>query len=194
MRSPERRRDEAMKKPPPVPILETRRLILRPPILADFSRWAEMMTDADAARFLGGVQPPEATWRVFMTMGGAWSLTGVGMFSVLERETGLWLGRVGPWRPLGWPGNEIGWGLHPGAQGRGVGLEAAVATMDYAFDVLDWSYVIHCIAPDNGPSQRLAHRLGSTRLGPAQLPPPGREVRVDRWGQSRAQWRATLRR
>jgi len=177
----------------PGPSLETARLILRPPILSDFPRWADMMLDAEAARFLGGVQPPEVTWRVFMTMAGAWSLTGIGMFSVLERETGLWLGRVGPWRPLGWPGDEIGWGLHPDAQGRGVAYEAASAAMDFAFDVLGWGHVIHCIAPENAPSQRLAERLGSRRLGRARLPPPGQDAVVDRWGQSGAEWRARSR-
>ena len=62
-----------------------------------------------------------------MTMAGAWSLTGVAMFSLIERETGLWLGRIGPWTPLGWPGTEVGWGLHPDAQGKGYGVEAATA-------------------------------------------------------------------
>ena len=86
--------------------------------------------------------------------------------------------------------NEVGWGLHPDAQGRGIGLEAATATIDYAFDVLDWPDVIHCIDPDNGPSQRLAERLGSTNLGPTRLPPPFQEAPVDKWGQTRDQWRA----
>jgi RimJ/RimL family protein N-acetyltransferase len=177
-----------MNKAPPGSRLQTNRLILRPPTIADFPRWAEMMTDPQAARFLGGAQAPETTWRVFMTMAGAWSLTGIGMFSVIDQETGLWLGRVGPWRPLGWPGNEIGWGLHPDAQGRGVALEAAAAAMTYAFDALGWVHVIHCIAPHNGPSQRLAERLGSRRLGPAKLPPPGSDAVVERWGQSRLDW------
>ena len=115
---------------------------------------------------------------------------GVGMFSLIERETGLWLGRIGPWTPLGWPGTEVGWGLHPDAQGKGYGVEAATAAIDYAFDVLDWTEVIHCIDPDNTPSQRLAERLGSRNLGPTKLPPPFDAVSVDRWGQSREQWRA----
>ncbi len=178
---------------PSGPILETARLILRPPAMADFPRWAEMMADPEASRFLGGVQPPETAWRGFMTMAGAWSLTGIGMFSLLDRDTGQWLGRIGPWRPLGWPGNEVGWGLHPDAQGRGLGVEAATAAIDYAFDVLDWPDVIHCIDPDNGPSQRLAERLGSTNLGPTRLPPPFHEVAVDKWGQTRDQWRARNR-
>ena len=172
------------------PVIETARLTLRPPAMEDFPRWAEMMADPEAAKFIGGPMPAEAAWRGFMTMAGAWSLTGVGMFSLMERETGRWLGRIGPWTPLGWPGTEVGWGLHMDAQGKGYGVEAATAAIDYAFDVLGWTEVIHCIDPDNTPSQRLAERLGSRNLGQTQLPPPFDGVRVDRWGQSREQWRA----
>ncbi|MGZ9113351.1 MAG: GNAT family N-acetyltransferase [Brevundimonas sp.] len=174
-------------------MLETQRLTLRPIALEDFPRWAEMMGDPEAAKFLGGAQPAAVTWRGFMTMAGAWSLTGVSMFSVIGRETGLWLGRIGPWRPEGWPGTEVGWGLHPDAQGKGYGVEAATAAIDYAFDVLDWTDVIHCIDPDNIPSIRLAERVGSRNLGPTRLPAPYHELVLDRWGQSREDWRARRR-
>ncbi|WP_420477945.1 GNAT family N-acetyltransferase [Brevundimonas sp. FT23028] len=176
------------------PVLHTERLILRPIALEDFPRWAEMMADPEASRFLGGVTPAATAWRGFMTMAGAWSLTGISMFSVVEKDTGLWLGRIGPWRPHGWPGNEVGWGLHPDAQGKGYGVEAATATLDYAFDVLGWADVIHCIDPDNTPSQRLAARVGSRNLGPTRLPPPFADVTVDAWGQSRADWKSRPRR
>jgi RimJ/RimL family protein N-acetyltransferase len=175
------------------PVLHTERLILRPIALEDFPRWAEMMADPEAARFLGGAQPAATAWRGFMTMAGAWSLTGISMFSLEDRETGLWLGRIGPWRPHGWPGNEVGWGLHPEAQGKGYGVEAATAALDYAFDVLDWPDVIHCIDPDNTPSQRLAERVGSRNLGPTRMPPPFDHLAVDAWGQTREEWRARRR-
>ncbi len=175
------------------PVLETERLILRPIAMEDFPRWAEMMGDPEAAKFLGGAQPAAVAWRGFMTMAGAWSLTGISMFSLVERETGLWLGRAGPWQPLDWPGTEVGWGLHPDAQGKGYGVEAATAAIDYAFDVLGWTEVIHCIDPDNTPSQRLAGRVGSRNLGPTRLPPPLHELSIDRWGQSREEWRARPR-
>lgn len=174
-------------------MLKTERLILRSTAMGDFPRWAELMADPVASRFIGGPVNAEAAWRGFMTMAGAWSLTGVAMFSVIERDSGRWLGRIGPWTPLGWPGTEVGWGLHPDAQGRGFGLEAATAAIDYAFDVLDWSDVIHCIDPENSASQRLAHALGSANLGPARLPAPFEAFPVDRWGQSREAWHARRR-
>lgn len=175
------------------PVLNTERLILRPIEMEDFPRWAEMMAH-ETARFIGGPQPAEAAWRGFMTMAGAWSLTGVSMFSVIARDSGRWLGRIGPWRPHDWPGNEVGWGLHPDAQGRGYGVEAATAAMDYAFDVLGWDDVIHCIDPDNTPSQRLAERVGSRNLGATRLPAPFHDLTIEAWGQSRADWKARPRR
>ena len=175
------------------PVLQTERLTLRPLAMEDFPRWAEMMADPVASKFLGGVQPASTAWRGFMSMAGAWSLTGVSMFSLIERDTGRWLGRIGPWTPHGWPGTEVGWGLHPDAQGKGYGVEAATATLDYAFDVLGWTDVIHCIDPDNTPSQRLAERLGSYNQGPTRMPAPFQDLPVDKWGQSRAEWRARRR-
>lgn len=38
------------------PVLETRRLILRPPELADFDAYPRYMADEQSARFIGGVQ------------------------------------------------------------------------------------------------------------------------------------------
>ncbi len=175
------------------PVLQTERLTLRPVALEDFPRWAEMMADPEAARFLGGPQPAATAWRGFMTMAGAWSLTGVSMFSVIARDNGLWLGRIGPWRPHDWPGTEVGWGLHPDAQGRGYGAEAATAAIDYAFDALGWTEVIHCIDPDNTPSIRLAERVGSYNQGPTRLPPPFEQLTIERWGQTREEWRARRR-
>ncbi len=170
------------------PTLETARLILRPTALEDFERWCDFMSDPETTRFIGGVQPPALVWRSLMGMAGAWALTGVSMFSVIEKSSGLWIGRLGPWRPEGWPGPEVGWSLHRDAQGKGYALEGVVATMDYAFDILGWDEVIHTIGPENTASARLAARLGSTNRGPGRLPAPYEHERVDVWGQTRKDW------
>ena len=91
--------------------LDTPRLILRVPRLADLDSFAALMADEETARFLGGVAPREMTWRFLMTMIGAWHATGISMFSVFEKATGRWVGRLGPWRPEGWPGAEVGWAI-----------------------------------------------------------------------------------
>ncbi|NPC84181.1 GNAT family N-acetyltransferase, partial [Pyxidicoccus fallax] len=76
------------------------------------------------------------------------------------------------------------------AWGKGYATEAATATIDWAFDHLGWTEVIHCIVPENTPSQAVARRLGSRLLGPGKMPPPHETLVIDIWGQSREEWRA----
>jgi len=169
--------------------IETPRLVLRPPCIDDFEPWAAFMADAESARFIGGQQPRNTAWRSFMTGAGAWYLQGFAMFSVLEKRSSRWIGRVGPWMPDGWPGTEIGWGIVRDRCGFGYATEAAAASIDWAFDNLGWHEVIHIIDTANAPSQRVARKLGSVNRGPGQLPAPYEAHAVDIWGQSREQWR-----
>ncbi|CAN5325921.1 GNAT family N-acetyltransferase [soil metagenome] len=173
----------------PGPTLETARLILRPTALEDFDPWAAFMAD-EVSRFVGGPQARPVVWRGLMSMAGSWTLNGYGMFSVLDKQTGEWLGRIGPWVPEGWPGTEVGWGVVSAAQGKGIATEAAIAAIDWAFDHLGWTDVIHTIDPKNAPSQGVAKKLGSTVLRQARMPEPFSDMELDVWGQSREQWRA----
>jgi RimJ/RimL family protein N-acetyltransferase len=173
----------------PGPTIETERLILRPVAAEDFEPMAAMHADERVMQFLGGVQPRSVAWRSFLGMAGAWTLQGFGMFSVMGRDTGAWLGRVGPLYPEGWPGTEVGWALIRSAWGKGYAVEAATAAMDFAVETLGWTDVIHCIADENSASQRVAQRLGSSLLGVTRLPSPTDED-IGMWGQSAAQWRA----
>lgn len=174
------------------PTLETERLILRPPSAQDLDAWATFAADPVAAEFLGGPQPRAMAWRALCAVAGSWVVNGFGMFSVIERDTGRWVGRVGPWRPEGWPGTEVGWGLARQAWGKGYAVEAAIASIDWAFAHLGWADVIHAIHADNARSEAVARRLGSRALGEATLPAPiGLPVVV--WGQSRDEWLARPR-
>jgi RimJ/RimL family protein N-acetyltransferase len=171
------------------PTIETERLILRPPLAEDLDGWAELMGDAQAARFIGGLQPRAGAWRSLAAMAGSWALHGFGMFSVIEKESGRWIGRLGPWQPEGWPGREIAWGLLRSAWGKGYATEGAAAAADWALSVLGWDAFIHCIDPANAASARVAERLGSTRLRPGRLPAPFEAEQIDIWGQSADAWR-----
>lgn len=171
------------------PSLVTERLILRPPVAEDFEPYAQLMADETTARYIGGVQLRPVAWRGFMTVAGAWAMTGCSFFTVVERATGQWVGRVGPWQPEGWPGTEVGWSLGSAFQGKGYATEAASAAIDWAFDHLGWTEVIHCIDPANHASQAVAARLGSVNRGPGQMPAPNDALPIDIWGQSRQQWR-----
>jgi RimJ/RimL family protein N-acetyltransferase len=147
-----------------------------------------MMADPAGSRFINGPQPREVAWRGLMIVAGCWALQGFSLFSVIEKSTGRWIGRLGPWMPEGWPGPEVGWALARGAWKQGYAIEGATAAIDWVFDQLGWSEIIHIIAPDNLASQALAAKLGSRNRGRGRLPPPSEDVRVDIWGQTRAEW------
>lgn len=168
--------------------IETDRLILRSTRPEDFEGWAALMGDEENSRHIGGPQPRAVAWRGFLSMAGAWAIQGYGMFSVIEKASGRWIGRLGPWCPEGWPGTEVGWGLLREVWGEGYATEGSAAAIDWAFGHLGWSEVIHTIAPDNLASQQVARRLGSSLQGPGRLPEPFQDIAVDVWGQSREAW------
>lgn len=169
--------------------LETERLLLRPPLAEDFEPWAAFQADPEATRYLGGPLGRVGAWHALATAAGSWLLHGFSMFSVIEKSSGQWIGRLGPWRPEGWLGPEVGWGLARSAWGKGYATEGSAAAIDWAFDQLGWTEVIHCIDPANTASVSVAERLGSSLLRHDRLPAPV-NVPVDVFGQSREAWRA----
>lgn len=145
------------------PIIETERLILRAinPV-TDFEAWAEACADEDTMCFIGGcaLNRPLA-WRNMATIMGHWQIRGYGFFSVIEKETNQWVGRVGPWYPMGWEQPEIGWMIHPNHTRKGFAFEAGAACIDYVFNTLGWDETIHMIGDGNVGSIAVAEKLGS---------------------------------
>jgi RimJ/RimL family protein N-acetyltransferase len=172
----------------PQPKLETPRLILRPPQETDLEGFAAFASEPETMTYLGGVKTRPEAWQSMAGLAGHWTLRGFGLFSVIEKESGRWIGRVGPLQPEGWPGPEVGWGIRRDAVRKGYAAEAAAAAIDWAFETLGWSEVIHCIDPANAPSIALAERLGSFFLREGRLPPPWQDFPIGIWGQSRAAW------
>jgi len=175
--------------PPLGPSLTTERLILRPPERGDVEPWAQFM-GSEASSFIGGPVPRIRGWGSLMSGAGDWVMRGFGMFSVIEKASGAWVGRVGPVHVPDWPGTEVGWAIIPAAQGKGYAMEAAIACMDWVVDELGWTDIIHTIQPDNFISQRVARRLGSVNRGPGRLPEPNQALSIDIWGQTAEDWRS----
>ena len=148
------------------PVIETERLILRRWREADIAPNSAMLADPASARFITSDGKPITDafvgWRNAAIMAGHWALHGFGMFVVEEKPTGRFVGRVGPWLPSGWPGFEIGWGIASGFRGKGYAVEAARASIDWAFANFAIDQIIHCIDRENVASQSVAQRLGAT--------------------------------
>jgi RimJ/RimL family protein N-acetyltransferase len=172
------------------PTIETPRLVLRAPAAEDFEAFAAFSADEETTRYLGGPMARGPAWRAWCTITGAWVIRGYSMFSVIEKSSGRWVGRVGPWMPEGWPGTEVGWGIAREGQRQGYAREAAIAAIDFAFESLGFATVIHCIDPLNTPSIALARSLGSTVLQTDVQAPAPLTARWDLYGQTRAAWQA----
>jgi len=167
-------------------ILETERLILRPVDPdRDFEPWAKAMADANTVRYLGTKPMNRAeSWRSMAVVIGHWAIRGYGFFSLQHRETGEWVGRVGPWYPEGWPAPEVGWTISPDHLGRGYATEAALASLRYAFETLGWKQVIHVIMEGNEASMAVARKIGSTLVREQQGVPGVTDQKVFIYGQT----------
>ena len=159
--------------PPNDPEIETGRLILRRWREADIEPNTAMLADPATARFITSdgkaVTDAFVGWRNAAIMAGHWALHGFGMFVVEEKQTGRFVGRVGPWSPAGWPGFEVGWGIASSFRGKGYAVEAASASIDWAFARFEIDRIVHTIRPENVASQNVARRLGATIEGEVEL-------------------------
>ena len=171
--------------------IETERLVLRPLAPVDCDAHIEMMGYPDIASFLspdGAPQSRADRWRQFASYLGHWQIRGFGWFSVEEKESGAWVGRVGPWMPEGWPGLECGWAIHPSYWGKGYAPEAAIGAIKWTFDKFpDLSRIISIIDPSNKNSQAVAAKIGETKSGELFEYPPHK---FDIWAAEREAWLA----
>ena len=172
-------------------VLQTERLTLRPFILDDFEPLAAMSADPQVMRFLsldGKPQPRFQAWQSFSALVGHWQLRGYGFFAVIEKASGEFVGRVGPWHPEGWPDFEIGWTLRSQYWGRGYATEAARKCIDFAFEELKRTHLISLIHPENANSIAVAQRLGESLEGEVILPHLP-HTRILQYGLHRDEWR-----
>jgi RimJ/RimL family protein N-acetyltransferase len=172
-------------------VLETERLRLRQWQGSDMAPYTAMLSDPPTARFITVDGKPvidEMTgWRHTVVMAGHWIIHGAGMFVVEEKSSGQFAGRVGPWRPPGWPGFEVGWGIAKEFRGKGYAVEAARASIDWSFATYDIDRIVHCIDRENVGSQGVARKLGAKTDGEIEL----FGHTADLWVTHRATWKGS---
>jgi RimJ/RimL family protein N-acetyltransferase len=147
-------------------MIETPRLILRPHTLEDFEPWYAMFSDEELFRFIRAPRlSREDGWNRLLRYAGHWSLLKFGLFAVLEKASGRFIGEVGHadfHRGLGerfdgFP--EAAWILARSAHGQGFASEAAVAAHKW-LGQHGASRTVCIISPENSVSLHLAKKLG----------------------------------
>jgi len=141
-------------------IVETERLVLRPPVAADVQTMFEIHQDPEVMRFVGKPGDISVAWRNVAMMIGHWQMRGYGMWIVVKRDDGEVIGRAGLWNEAGGPGLELGWLIRKSAWGRGYATEAARAALGWAWQHSGHDHIVSVIHAENQPSIRIAEKLG----------------------------------
>ena len=148
--------------------LVTERLTLAPVQLSDFAELTTLWADpAFATAIFPAALSSEDVWFRLLRDIGHWEAVGHGNWTIRETATGAYVGGVGvlDYRRIVEPAMnapELGWGVAPGFQGRGLAFEAVSAALAWCDDTLNAPRTVCMIAPGNAPSHALAQRLGYT--------------------------------
>jgi len=144
-----------------IPLIETDRLVLRGPALADHTPLCTYFQDPRSV-WNGGPLDGVAVGRTLMAMVGQWQLRGFGLWVLENRETGAFAGFAGIFMPFDWPEPELGYAVTADHEGKGIATEAVAAARQAASTHFGLTRLPSYIAPDNTRSQALAQRLGAT--------------------------------
>lgn len=164
-------------------VLTTDRLRLRLPVPADAKVVAELVTDPEVMRFLGGeAVPDDQVGSVVQTWCRRWEDNSMGPFLIERRDDGRFVGRAGilVWDARTWTHStlaeagehaqpELGWALCRAQWGNGYATEAAQAVRDWVRRERGVDRLVSVIAPDNVRSQGVARRLGASPVETLKL-------------------------
>lgn len=142
-----------------LPVLTTERLTLRPPTLADFDPYREILM-SERAVHMGGPMTREGAWRDFAQCTATWLLRGHGPWVIEETATARVLGFTVICMEVGDREPELGWFLIADAEGRGFAGEAAQAAKAHGIRTLGLPSLVSYIDGVNTRSTALAARIG----------------------------------
>ena len=143
-----------------IPVLDTPRLTLRAPKLADLATLTAFF-ETERSHNVGGPATAPEVFSKLTSMIGHWALKGHGLWSIDSRESGDYLGWVGVICPPEWDEPELAWTVFAHGEGKGYAYEAARAARSYAAQEMNLNSLISYVRPRNIRSAALAERLGA---------------------------------
>jgi ribosomal-protein-alanine N-acetyltransferase len=166
-------------------ILETERLLLRPPCAEDLEHFVALYSDPAVMRFLDGVRTREQTAERLAYMIRHWEGFGFGIRVLLDRRDSSFVGRCGISYAHALGDAELAYTLVRHSWGQGLATEAARATLAEALGRLSLPRVVAYAEPDNTASRRVLLKVGMTADGTASINGrPALRYRIDRGGAS----------
>jgi RimJ/RimL family protein N-acetyltransferase len=154
--------------------LETPRLALRRFTLDDLDWFAELHADAGVTRYLGGPRDRAGAEELFHARILRYydEHPGLGIWTTVERDTGLRVGYHLLNHIQGEPMIQVGYTLIPATWGRGYASEMAAAVVGYGFRELHIPCINGIASLANGASQRVLEKIGLRRRADRAFPHP----------------------
>lgn len=150
-----------------IPVLETKRLVLRGFKPDDLEAMTAMWALPETVRYIGGVPlTREQSWTRLLRHIGMWAVMGFGFWAITDKATGYLIGEAGfhemrrEMMPSIENTMEAGWGLLPEMHGRGYASEALEAMWLWAAANHPDMPITCIIDPRNTASLSLAMRHG----------------------------------
>lgn len=149
-------------------ILITERLTLSPIQTSDLPDLIALWADpAFATAIFPAPLSSEDVWFRLLRDIGHWEALGFGNWAIRETATGDYVGSVGvlDYHRILEPAldaPELGWGVAPRFQGKGMAFEALSAALAWCDETLNASRTVCMISPANAASHALAKRAGYT--------------------------------
>jgi ribosomal-protein-alanine N-acetyltransferase len=149
--------------------IETKRLIIKLPQLADLDDLYALQSDPDVMRYVGtGVRTREVVQEGLLSNIQHQEKHGFSLGAVYLKETGEFIGRAGLIY-LAFddtqPDIEIGYMLHKNCWNNGYATELAQACIQWGFENLKVNKLVAVIQPENEASQRVLEKLGFCYMG-----------------------------
>jgi RimJ/RimL family protein N-acetyltransferase len=145
--------------------LRTERLALRSWRDSDLAPWAAMNADPQVREHLGDLLTREQSEASVARFQADFDERGYGWWAVEVLSTGEFIGLTGLDQVddgMPFTGVEVGWRLARAAWGHGYATEAALASLDFGFDVLGLPEILAVTTAGNLRSQAVMRRIGMT--------------------------------
>lgn len=151
-------------------ILETKRLILKQPVLSDFNELLQLRTDHQVMQYIGtGDIQTESQVKEFIDNAKPYADEyDLGFYSVFEKETNNFVGQAGLFH-LGFnvnqPDIELAYRLHTKYWNKGYATELAKTLIEYGFNKFSLPKIVAIVHPKNDCSRRVMEKAGMTYYG-----------------------------
>lgn len=143
-------------------VIDTPRLVIRQVTQDDFKELYAICSDPETMKFVGDGKPltAEQTQRWIDVTLNNYQVKGFGMYGVIEKKNGVFIGYGGLVFSTDVNDNELIYALDKAYWGQGLATEIAYHIVESGFNSLQLKVIYASIDPDNKASENILSKIG----------------------------------